>query len=86
MILEYTLVRSGDMSGCSNAEEIKRLFIKNQSACKAKCDAEKNCTYVWHKWNVKADNSKCFLYSSCNSQPDYKQYGGKLHKKPGYWQ
>ena len=83
MILEYTLVRSGDMSGCSNAEEIKRLYIKNLGACKSKCDAEKNCTYIWHKWNVKEKDSKCFLYSSCNRKPDYRQYGGKLHKKPG---
>ena len=71
------------MSGCSNAEEIKRLYSLGLTGCKEKCDAEKNCTYIWHKY-VNADDSQCFLYSSCNSQPDYNQSGGKLHKKPGY--
>ena len=81
MISEYTLVREGDMSGCSTAEEIKRLDHSTITGCEDKCNAEKTCTHIWYKWNGNAID--CYLYSSCNNQPDYNQNGGSLIQKPG---
>ena len=70
------------MSGCSTAEEIKRLVHSSVTGCEGGCDAEKNCTHIWYKW-IAVDELKCYLYSSCNNKPDYDQVGGKLMQKPG---
>ena len=83
MILEYKVVREGDMSGCSTAEEITRLALSTIIGCEDKCNADKNCTYIWYKWQIVDSAIDCYLYSSCKNQPDYNQNGGKLIQKPG---
>ena len=69
------------MSGCPTAEGIKQFVDSTITGCEDKCNAEKNCTHIWYISNgITID---CYLYSSCNNQPDYNQIGGSLIQKPG---
>ena len=71
------------MSGCSTAEEVKRLVRSTIRGCEDECDTEKNCSHIWYKLIEVEGAIDCYLYSSCNDQPEYNQNGGKLIQKPG---
>ena len=73
---EYEFIKEGKKVGCGASYEIDKYGKKvDEASCKAKCDANELCTYLWSRESSK----KCVLYSSCDGKSE--QYKGKLFKK-----
>ena len=62
---------------CGGTEQIQNSHNVDEAGCKSKCDADKNCTYLWYR----SANQKCNLHSSCDTWANYAMSKGKLFRK-----
>ena len=75
MLSEYEFIKEGKKVGCGAMYKIGGFSRTSEAACKSKCDANKECTYLWSRQSSK----KCVLYRSCDGQSE--AYVGKRFKK-----
>ena len=76
---EYEFIKEGKKVGCGGSYEIEKYGKKvDEASCKAKCDANELCTYLWSRESSN-QSSRCVLYSSCDGKSE--PYKGKLFKK-----
>ena len=70
-------MKEGNNIACGGTEKIVDYKQVDEAGCKTKCDANENCTYLWHS----SANKKCILYSSCDTKGNFTLRKGKLFKK-----
>ena len=77
-VVVYNLVNEGNYVGCGGSGKIEMFYPqlpKTEAGCRAKCDADDRCRYMWYN----PSSNKCVLYSSCDGKSE--QYVGKRFEK-----
>ena len=75
----YEFVNEGPNLACGVTERIGDFQEVDEDGCKKKCDADENCTYLWHR----SANQRCILCIQDTVAPGKQQ--AKLFKKKGDW-